>query len=64
MEHIDNQVNNDDLVHAGEKYYPISKTNQYFQYVRIRSTGIGQCNYHTILITYIEFFGEILSESE
>ena len=60
---IDKQENNNYLNGPNyEHYFEISKTNEEFQYIRIRSIGKNHLNRDYFDFTRIEFYGELFEQ--
>ena len=60
---IDKQENNNYLNGPNyEHYFEISKTNEEFQYIRIRSIGKNHYNRNYLDFSRIEFYGEIFEQ--
>ena len=59
---IDKKENNYDLNGSYfEHYFPISKSTDEFQYIRLRSIGFTHAQNHYIILTKLELYGEIIN---
>ena len=62
---IDREENNYDLKGPGiEHYFPISKSTDEFQYIRLRSIGLNHAGNNYIYLTKFELYGEIITNSK
>ena len=62
---IDKKENNFDLNGSYlEHYFPISKLTDAFQYIRLRSIGLNHYGNNHIILTKLELYGEIITNSK
>ena len=62
---IDKKENNFDLNGSSfEHHFPISKSTDAFQYIRLRSIGLNHYGNNHIILTKLELYGEIITNSK
>ena len=62
---IDRKENNFDFNGSNyQHYFPITKSENVFQYIRIRNIGKTHNDQYWLVLTNIEFYGEIFNNDQ